>query len=162
MVAPCGTRKRFREIFASSLDYMGLVAPEHLSPCRSSMVLAKRETQHIRFTLGGLSLGISKTATTLLVLDEANIVVAQHRSCSHSRHNHNNRVPTVRSRAQQAAQVFLLASQIDAALVLLLFSAYLNACCLPPCVETQIQTPVSIADADRKWGPIFGWRPSRK
>ena len=59
MVAPCGTRiKRFREIFASSLDYMGLVAPEHLSPCRSSMVLAKRETQHIRFTLGGLSLGV--------------------------------------------------------------------------------------------------------
>ena len=27
-------------------------------PCRSSMVLAKRETQHMRFTLGGLSLGI--------------------------------------------------------------------------------------------------------
>ena len=58
MVAPCGTRKRFREIFASSLDYMGLVAPEHLSPCRSSMVLATRETRHIRFTLGGLSLGV--------------------------------------------------------------------------------------------------------
>ena len=36
MVAPCGTRKRFRDIFASSLDYMGLVAPERLSPCRSS------------------------------------------------------------------------------------------------------------------------------
>ena len=116
MVAPCGTRKkRFREIFASSLDYMGLVAPEHLSPCRSSMVLATRETRHIRFTLGGLSLGvifssrwlcrsrsstaISQTATTLLVLDEAKIVVAQHRSCSHSRHNHNNHVPTVRGDA---------------------------------------------------------------
>ena len=56
MVAPCGTRiKRFREIFASSLDYMGLVAPEHLSPCRSSMVLATRETRHIGFTLGWLS-----------------------------------------------------------------------------------------------------------
>ena len=58
MVAPCGTRKRFREIFASSLDYMGLVAPEHLSPCRSSMILATRETRHIRFTLGGLSSGV--------------------------------------------------------------------------------------------------------
>ena len=115
MVAPCGTRKRFREIFASSLDYIRLVAPEHLSPCRSSMVLATRETRHIRFTPGGLSLGvifssrwlcrsrsstaISQTATTLLVLDEAKIVVAQHRSCSHSRHNHNNRVPTARGDA---------------------------------------------------------------
>ena len=91
MVAPCGTRKHFREIFASSLDYMGFVAPEHLSPCKSSMVLAKRETRHIRFTLGGVSLGvvfsfrwlcrsrsstpISQTATALLVLDEAKIVV---------------------------------------------------------------------------------------
>ena len=60
---------------------MGLVAPEHPSPCRSSMVLATRETLHIRFTIGGLSLGvifssrwvcrsrpstaISQTATTL-------------------------------------------------------------------------------------------------
>ena len=59
MVAPCGTRrKRFREIFASSLDYMGLVAPEHLIPCRSIMVLATRETRHMRFSLGGLSLGV--------------------------------------------------------------------------------------------------------
>ena len=58
MLAPCGRQKRFREIFDSCLDYMGLVAPEHLSPCRSSMVLAERETQHIRFTLGGLSLGV--------------------------------------------------------------------------------------------------------
>ena len=33
---------------------------------------------------------------TLLVLDEANIVDAQHRSCSHSRHNHSNHVPTAR------------------------------------------------------------------
>ena len=71
------------------------VAPEHLSPCRTSLVLATRETRHIRFTLGGLSLGvvfssrwlcrsrsstaISQTATTLLVLDGAKIVVAQHR-----------------------------------------------------------------------------------
>ena len=54
------------------------------------------------------------------------------------------------SGAQQAAQVLLLAWQIDAALVLLLFSAYLNACCLPRWVETQIQTPVSIAHVDRK------------
>ena len=115
MVAPCGTRKRFRELFASSLGYMGLFAPEHLSSCRSSMVLAARETPHIRFTLGGLSLGaifssrllcrsrpptaISQTATTLLVLDEAKIVVAQHRSCSHSRHNHDNHVPTARGDA---------------------------------------------------------------
>ena len=37
--------------------------------------------------------------TTLLVLDEAKIVVAQHRSCSHSRHNHNDHVPTVRGDA---------------------------------------------------------------
>ena len=60
MVARCGTRKRFRGIFASSLDYMKLVAPEHLSPCRSSMVLATRETRHICFTLliGRLSLGV--------------------------------------------------------------------------------------------------------
>ena len=115
IVAPCGTRKRFRDIFASPVDYMGLVAPEHLSPCRSSMLLATRETRHIRFTLGGLSSGvifssrwlcrsrsstaISQTATTFLVLDEAKIVVAQHRSYSHGRHNHNNHVPTVRGDA---------------------------------------------------------------
>ena len=83
--------------------------------CRSSMVLATRETRRIRFTLGGLSQGVvfssrwlcrsrlstafSQTATTLLVLDEAKIVVAQHRSCSHSRHNHNNHVPTARGDA---------------------------------------------------------------
>ena len=40
------------------------------------------------------------------------------------------------SRAQKAAQVLLLASQIDAALVLLLFSAYFNAYCVPRCVES--------------------------
>ena len=114
MLAPCGRQKRFREIFDSCLDYMGLVAPEHLSPCKSSTVLATRETQHIRFTLE-LSLGvifssswlcrsrsstaISQTATTFLVLDEAKLVVAQHRSCSHSRDNHNNHVPTARGDA---------------------------------------------------------------
>ena len=110
-------KKRFREIFASSLDYMGIVAPEHLSPCRSSMVLATRETRHVlRFRLGGLSLGvifssrwlgrsrsstaISQTATTFLVLDEAKIVVAQHRSCSHSRRNiHKNHILTARGDA---------------------------------------------------------------
>ena len=107
--------KRFRATFASSLDYMGLVAPEHLSPCKSSMVLATRETQHIRFTLGGSSLGvifssrwlcrsrsstaISQTATTLLVLDMEKLVVAQHRNCSRSRDNHNNHVPTARGDA---------------------------------------------------------------
>ena len=58
MLVPCGTRKLFREIVASSLDSMGRVAPEHLSPCRSSMVLATRETRHIRVTLGGLSSGV--------------------------------------------------------------------------------------------------------
>ena len=111
MVAPCGTRKRFREIFASSLDYMGLVAPEHLSPCRSSMVLATRETRHIhtlharrvvfssRWLCRSRLLTISQTATTLLVLDEAKNVVAQHRSCSRSRDNHNNHVPTARGDA---------------------------------------------------------------
>ena len=36
----------------------GVVAPEHLSPCRSSMVLATRETRSISFTLGGLSSGV--------------------------------------------------------------------------------------------------------
>ena len=54
------------------------------------------------------------------------------------------------SRAQQAAQVLLLAWQIDAALVLLLFSADLNACSLSRCVEPQIQTPVSIADVAQR------------
>ena len=77
-----------------------LVAPEHLSPCGSSVVLVTTETRHIRFTLGGLSLravfsylwlcrsrsstAICETVTTLLVLDEAKIVVAQHRNCSRS------------------------------------------------------------------------------
>ena len=69
--------------------HMGPVAPEHLSPCKSSMVLPTRETRHMRFTRGGLSLSvifssrwlcrsrsstaISETATTLLVLDEAKL-----------------------------------------------------------------------------------------
>ena len=61
----------------------------------------------------------------------------------------------VGSRAQQAAQVLLLAWQIDAALVLLLFSTYLNDCFLPRCVEAQIQTPVSIADVIEN-EPHFG------
>ena len=36
---------------------------------------------------------------TLLVLDEASIAVVQHCSCSHSRHNHSNHVPTARGDA---------------------------------------------------------------
>ena len=108
MVAPCGTRKRVPDILLSSLDHMGLVAPEHLS-------IATRETRHIRFTLAGLPLrvafssrwlcrsrsptAISQTATTLLVVDEAKNVVAQHRNSSRCRRNHNNHVPTARGDA---------------------------------------------------------------
>ena len=100
--------------FRFSLDYMELVAPEHLSPSKRSMVLATRETRHVRFTLGVLSLGVvfasrwlcrsrsstalSLTTTTLLVVDEAKIVVAQHRNCSLRLvvDSHNNHVPTAR------------------------------------------------------------------
>ena len=45
------------------------------------------------------SAAISQTTTTLLVLDETKIVVAQHRNFSRSRHNHNNHVPTARGDA---------------------------------------------------------------
>ena len=91
MEAPCGTRKRFREVFASSLDYMGLGAPEHFSPSMQKQHGTRDEgntahTLHARrlvltcrllplaVSISFINSYISQTATTLLVLDEANIV----------------------------------------------------------------------------------------
>ena len=45
------------------------------------------------------STAISQTATTLPVLDETKIVVAQQRNCSRSRHTHNTHVQTARGDA---------------------------------------------------------------
>ena len=103
--------KRFLEIFASSLDSTGIDATVHLSPSRSSMVLATRVTRNIRFTLGGLSLGvifssrwicrsrsstaISQTATTLLVLDEEKLWL-RNITATPIVDDHNNDVPTAR------------------------------------------------------------------
>ena len=128
------------------------------------MVLAKRETRNIRFTLGGLSLGVifpsrwlcrSRLSTVSYLPDggypprprrgkycmwlrniAAPLIVDTITTTTSQRLVVMPEACRVGSRAQQAAQVLLLAWQIDAALVLLLFSAYLNACCLSRCCAT--------------------------
>ena len=88
MVAPCGTRKRFREIFRFLPGLHGARRTEASQPMQKQHGTREEgnttHTLHARrvssFPLAGCvdlvhqQLAISQTATTLLVLDEANIV----------------------------------------------------------------------------------------